>query len=148
MEQAVANETIEVARRFTPETHPVVAVDLDSTLWTEDYPHMGELFPHAIRTVNKMLELGYEVVLWTARGGDVLQESVLHLGDYGLDIDHPNFKVNEHAKYNTDRFPVQSPKVNCDVLLDDKAYGAPDYSKHWHILYKEFTGTDLPNEQY
>ena len=128
---------------FTPETHPVVAVDMDNTIWTEDFPNVGVPFPHAIQTVNKMLEVGYEVILWTARGGDNLDVCVAELERLGLDINHPMFKVNDHAKYNTDRYPVQSPKVNCSVLLDNVAYGAPDYSKHWHILYEEFIGEEI-----
>lgn len=133
----------EVKRRFTPETHPVVAVDLDSTLWTEDFPKMGVLYPHAVDTVNKMLEVGYEVILWTARGGDVLEESVANLGENGLNIHHPNFTVNVHAKYYTDKYPVQSQKVSCHVLIDNLSYNAPDYSNYWHILYKEFIGEDI-----
>lgn len=125
---------------FTPATHPVVAVDMDSTIWTEDYPNVGKPFPYAIETINKMLEVGYEVVLWTARGGDNLWDCVHELNRLGLNTKHGMFKVNEHATYNTDRFEVQSPKVNCSVLLDDRAYGAPDYSKHWHVLYQEFIG--------
>jgi len=129
--------------RFTPETHPVVAVDMDNTLWTEDFPNVGVPFPNAIKTVNKMLEVGYEVILWTARGGDNLDMCIKHLEELGLHITHPKFKVNDHAKYYTDRFPVQSPKANATVYLDDKSYGAPDYSKHWHILYQEFIGEPI-----
>lgn len=128
---------------FTPETHPVVAVDMDSTIWTEVYPDFGEPFPHAITTVNKMLAVGYEVVLWTARGGDNLDACVAELGRLGLNINHAMFKVNEHATHNTDRFEVQSPKVNAHLYLDDKAYGAPDFSQHWKVLYQEFIGEEL-----
>ena len=126
--------------KFTPETHPVVAVDMDNTIWTEDFPNVGVPFPHAIQTVNKMLEVGYEVILWTARGGDNLDVCLAELERLGLDINHPMFTVNDHAKYNTDRYPVQSPKANSHVYLDDKAYGAPDFSRHWHILHEEFIG--------
>lgn len=128
---------------FTPETHPVVAVDMDNTIWTEDFPNVGVPFPHAIQTVNKMLEVGYEVILWTARGGDNLEDCVGELTRLGLNTTHPNFTVNDHAKYNTDRYPVQSPKSNAHIYLDDKAYGAPDYSRHWHILYQEFIGEEI-----
>lgn len=121
----------------------MVSVDLDRTMWTEDFPHFGRLYPFAIETVNAMLEEGYEVVLWTARGGDNLDDCVDNLFENGLNINHPKFKVNEHSDYNLNLYSVQSPKVNCDVLLDDKAYNAPIYENYWHILFKEFMGKDI-----
>lgn len=87
-----------------------------------------------------MLEDGYEVILWSARGGDVIKKDVVYLGEKGLNIDHEKFVVNNHAKYYTDRYPIQSPKANSALFLDDKAYRAPQYSGYWYILHQELLG--------
>ena len=127
-----------VKRKYTPEKYPVVVIDLDNTIWTEDFPNFGEPFHNAIETINKMNDIGYEVIIFTARGGDNLKECIYHLqNDLGLD---KSIKFNEHSEYMLERYPVQSGKVNGHIFLDDKGYNAPDYSKHWNILYKEFIG--------
>lgn len=127
-------------RKFTPETHPVVTIDLDNTIWEEDYPHFGELFPYAIETINAMLEEGYEIILWTARGGEVIKKDVEYLGTKGLDINNEKFVVNDHAAYFLKKYPIQSPKANGSIMLDDRAYGAPNFRGYWFILHQEFLG--------
>lgn len=124
---------------YTPKTHPVIAIDLDSTIWTEDFPNFGEPFPHAIETLNAMYEAGYEVIIWTSRGGENLELCMKHLREkYGL---NPSIVANQHAKYFTDRFPVSSPKIGASMYLDDKAYGAPPSFKHeWKHIGRNFLG--------
>lgn len=130
----------EAERKFTPETHPVVSIDLDNTIWEEDYPHFGEIFPYAIETINAMLKEGYEIILWTARGGEVIKKDVKYLGTKGLDVDNEMFVVNDHAAYFLKKYPIQSPKANGSIMLDDRAYGAPNFRGYWFILHQEFLG--------
>lgn len=111
---------------ITPLTHPVLAFDLDATLVEEVWPEVGEPHEGAIETVNKAIAAGYEVILWTARGGDNLKVVKRALFDwYGV---NPNIKINDHSHHFTAIYDIASPKVNASVYFDDKSYLAPDYS--------------------
>ena len=102
----------------TPNTHPVIAIDLDGTIWKEEYPDCSVPFDGAIECINDMIRSGYEVIIWTARGGDNLNivKRVL-IDEYGL---NPNVKFNEHSNWFTSIYPIGSPKVNASVYFDDK----------------------------
>lgn len=122
-------------KKYSPITHPVVAIDLDGTIWKDSYPKMSVPFANAIKTINRMVDTGYEVIIWTARGGRDLEKCKKYLRDLGL---NKNITFNHHAKYFTDKFPIQSPKIGASIYLDDKGYNAPDFSKHWYVIEKEF----------
>ena len=91
----------------TPNTHPVIAIDLDGTIWKEEYPDCSVPFDGAIECINDMIRSGYEVIIWTARGGDNLNTVKRALIDeYGL---NPNVKFNEHSNWFTSIYPIASP---------------------------------------
>lgn len=127
---------MEYKRIYTPHTHPVIAIDLDNTIWTENYPDVGDPFPNAIETINDLISEGYEVIIWTARSWDNLRTCKLQLIDkYQL---NPNVKFNAHSNYFTSLYEVSSPKVNASVYLDDRAIFAPDYKTEWSNIRKLF----------
>lgn len=121
--------------RYTPQTHKVIAIDLDGTIWPDCFPGVDTAYKQAIETINKMQECGYEVVIWTSRGGDNLDECRKALIKQGLS---ETIRFNEHATYFTDQYPVISPKIGAHVYLDDKAYGSPDYENYWPTIAKKF----------
>lgn len=132
------SELTQPKRKYTPETHLCLAVDLDSTIWTEDYPHLGTPYPLAIETLNDLVNAGYQVNIWTSRGGDNLEKCKHALYDtYKLD---PRIEFNRHFKHYTDQYPITSPKIAAHVYFDDKAYNAPDYSTYWSVIRQEFLG--------
>lgn len=124
--------------RYTPETHPVIAIDMDGTIWTDTYPEHGVVFPHAIEVINEMVEVGYDVIIWTSRGGVDMDACRDVLTSKGL---NKNLVWNDHSTYYTSKYPIQSPKIGAGVYIDDKAYGAPDFSNYWLTLRKKF----IPN---
>lgn len=120
------------------ESHPVICIDLDGTIIEEGYyPRYGRPLPNAIESVNKLINAGYEVVIWTSRGNldGYLDEAIQMLVDDGL---NPNFKVNKHSNYCLARYREDSPKVFGNVYLDDRSYGAPDFSKDWLRIMEDF----------
>lgn len=107
----------------------VIAIDLDNTIWTEEFPNMGIPFPNAIETINEFIENKIEVVIWSARHYENIKECVYYLIDvYDL---NPNVKVNIHSNIFVGLYDYSSPKVSADLYLDDKALNAPDFSKDW-----------------
>lgn len=123
--------------KYTPETHPVVAIDMDGTIWSDNFPHKGEIFPHAIEVINEMSEAGYDVIIWTSRGGVDLDDCRKYLVEQGL---NETIEWNEHSEYYTSQFPIQSPKIGAGVYIDDKSYGAPDFTNYWLTLRSKFLG--------
>lgn len=131
-----------VKRVYTPETHPVIAIDLDGTVWLDGhFPDVGDPFKHSVETINKMVEVGYEVIIWTSRGGEDLERAIKHLcEEHGMSRE---LMVNNHAKYYTDQYPIQSPKVGANIYLENRAYGSPIYDNYWSVIYEEFIGEEI-----
>lgn len=130
-------------RKYSPKTHPVIAIDLDGTIVPVDaYPELGVPYDHAIETINEMVNEGYEVIIWTARGWDNAKKAFQGLGEkFGLNTD--KIKLNSHSDFHKKLYPVSSPKIDAHVFLDDKSYNAPIYKEHWKELHKEFIGKEL-----
>ncbi|HFI0683153.1 TPA: hypothetical protein ACGO1T_001603 [Streptococcus suis] len=85
-----------------------------------------------------MMKAGYEVVVWTARGGSNLLGCINRLRDvYHLD---PKIKVNEHADWFLERFTQDSPKIGAHVYIDDRGYGFPleDGRPNWFEIHRDF----------
>lgn len=124
-----------LATQYSPETHPVIAIDMDGTIWTDTYPEHGEVFPHAIEVINELVSVGYDVIIWTSRGGVDMDACRDVLTSKGL---NESIQWNEHSTYYTSKYPIQSPKIGAGVYIDDKAYGAPDFSNYWLTLRSKF----------
>lgn len=132
---------------YSPQTHPIIAIDLDDTIWrsTDEtgqpiYPKAGEPFEEAIKTINEMICNGYEVIIWTAR--DSAEQATIcknKLLKAGL---NPNFKWNWYSNHRSAEFVVNkasSPKIDANVFIDDRAYGAPIFNNEtWKKLRHEF----------
>ena len=115
---------------------------MDSTIWTELFPEFGVPYRNAISTINKMIEFGYEVIIWTSRSGDNLRKCIYNLIDeHGL---NPNVKVNDHSNHCLGIYDAQSQKIAASIYIDDKAYGAPEnFEDEWLNIYSKFIGEDV-----
>lgn len=122
-------------QRYNKSEHKVVAIDLDGTIWSENFPNFGKVFPYAIETINAMVDYGYEVILWTCRANENLEACKKELTRLGL---NDKILVNEHAEYYLSKYSDQSPKVAASVYIDNSSYNAPTYDNYWHILANEF----------
>lgn len=135
--------------RYSPKTHPVLAIDLDNTIWNfydengdPIYPNPGEPYKNAIKTINRFIAEGYEVVIWTARNSaENATWCKKKLLDSGI---NPNFKWNWYSNHATSKYiqnKDSSRKIDADIFFDDKAWGAPVYSEEtWANIHKAFFG--------
>lgn len=121
--------------KYTPQSHPVIAVDFDETLVKDQFPDLGTPFTEGINTVNAMIEKGYEIVIWTAR--KELKPVIEHLKNHGLNTD--KVKINAHADYMLKRYDSQGIKIGASIYIDDRAYNAPTFNdSEWLKIKSEF----------
>lgn len=134
--------------KYSPKMHPVIAIDLDDTIWaattsgTHIFPNPGVPFNNAVKTINQMIATGYEVIIWTARDSEnQAKECKKALLAAGI---NPNFKWNYYSNHANSEYVINkasSRKIDANVFFDDRAYGAPIYSEEvWDSIYQEFFG--------
>lgn len=107
----------------------IIAVDFDGTIVTHEYPKIGKPIPFAIDTLKKLQSEGHhQLILWSVREGDLLQEAVDYCASRGLEF----YAVNSN-------YPEEKPeertnrKVVADLYIDDRNLGGiPD----WGIIYQ------------
>lgn len=94
-----------------------IGVDFDGTLFTENFPNIGEPKWRVINWCKKQREEGNILILWTCREGQLLSEAVQACRDVGLEFDF----VNENAAHRLEKYGNDCRKIGADIYLDDKA---------------------------
>ena len=93
----------------------IVAVDFDGILCENKYPDIGEPNYKMISYVQRMIDDGHDVILWTSRIDDRLEEAVEWCKNYGLHFT----TINNNVKRNIDQYGTNSRKVFADIYIDD-----------------------------
>jgi hydroxymethylpyrimidine pyrophosphatase-like HAD family hydrolase len=99
----------------------IYAIDFDGTLCKRKYPKIGDEIPENIDFVKQLAEDGHELILWTCREGDYLQDAVDWCKERGLEFD----AINENLSRITDKYGNDCRKVFADYYIDDKNYSIP-----------------------
>lgn len=96
----------------------VFAIDWDGTIVPDGcYPKTGEPKPNAINVIERLINDGHKIIIWTCRGGMEQTECIrAKLNEYGIF----DFIINEHLQETLDAFEHSSPKVFADVYIDDR----------------------------
>lgn len=93
-----------------------IAVDFDGTIVEHRWPDIGREIPGAVQTLQGLQAAGARLILWTVRGGLDLDAAVAFCESRGLRL----WDVNGNREA-----PTLSPKVLCDVFVDDRGLGCP-----------------------
>ncbi len=116
----------------------IIAVDFDGTIVEHAYPAIGKQIPFAIETLIKIQSEGeHQLILWTVREGDLLQEAVDYCKQHGLEFyavnkDYPEEEYDERA----------NRKLKADLFIDDRNIGGlPD----WGVIYAMIKGKVTPS---
>jgi len=109
-----------------------IAVDFDGTIVEHQYPKIGKEVPFAIQTLKQLYQDGHELILWTYRAGQELQEAVDYCTQNGITF----YAINK--SYPEEVFDDQvSRKIIADMYIDDRNYGGmPD----WGEIYASISG--------
>ena len=98
----------------------IIAIDFDGTICQNKYPEIGEPMPLAIESIKELRERGHDLILWTCRQGEQLDEAVRWCKEHGIPFD----LVNEHEPNNLRAFGgVAGNKVFANIYIDDRNLG-------------------------
>lgn len=106
----------------------VLAVDFDGTIVDHAYPEIGEEVPNAIKWLKYLSARGANIILWTVRQDERLEQAVEYLSDNDI----PLYGVNHNPLV-----PNRKPKILFDYCVDDRNVGTPlqeiDGFKSWVV---------------
>ena len=107
-----------------------IAVDFDGTIVENQYTAIGVEKPFAVKTLKRLAAEGDDIILWTARSGDLLQDAVDWCEARGLRFYAVN--SNNHRSIAHQNGFKGSRKIQADVFIDDKTVGGLE---PWPELY-------------
>ena len=114
----------------------IIAVDFDGTIVRHKYPLIGDEIPFAVDTLRTLQKEGHQIILWTYRTGDLLQEAVDFCKSRGLEF----YAVNRNYP-EEDYDESISRKIYADLYIDDRNIGGlPDWSEIYQLISTEESG--------
>ena len=110
----------------------IIAIDFDGTICRNKYPEIGDPMPLAIESIKELKERGHDLILWTCRQGDLLDDAVRWCEEHGIPFD----LVNEHEPNNLKAFDgVSGNKVFADIYIADHNLGGfPGWERAMEII--------------
>ncbi len=114
----------------------LIAVDFDGTIVEHKYPKIGKEIPFATQTLRQLVQDGHRLILWTIRHGDTLAEAVEWCRERGVVFYAVNSDYEGQEGVSGDR----SPKVKCDIYIDDRNVGGlPDWGTIYDMITNNLT---------
>lgn len=95
-----------------------ICVDFDGTIVKHEYPKIGAPVPGAMNTLRALRQKDHKIILFTMRGGDLLQNAVDYIEGHGVQL----YGINKNP---TQDEWTNSPKAYGHIYIDDSAVGAP-----------------------
>ena len=114
----------------------LIAVDFDGTIVEHKYPAIGREIPFATDTLKHLIQDGHRLILWTIRHGRTLQEAIDWCKERGVEF----YAVNsDYAEQDVEE-EERSPKVKCDLYIDDRNVGGlPDWGTIYDMITNNLT---------
>ena len=95
----------------------IIGIDFDGTCVTHEFPDIGKDIG-AIPVLRKLVENGHQLILFTMRSEEYLEEAVRWFERNGIEL--YGIQTNpDQAKWTT------SPKAYCQLYIDDAGLGIP-----------------------
>lgn len=110
----------------------IIAVDFDGTIVKHRYPRIGEEIPFAIETLKMLQRDKHQLILWSVREGELLNEAVEWCRARGLEF----YSINKDYPEEEKDHKGFSRKLKADIFIDDRNIGGlPD----WGVIYQMIT---------
>lgn len=111
-----------------------IAVDFDNTITKGGtFPEIGELRPHAKKTLRGWHERGFVLILWTCRTEEALEEALNFLKEHDIAFHW----VNENPPELQEIHGNDPRKLGVDVVIDDRNWfigGAETDPIDWALI--------------
>ena len=108
-----------------------IAVDFDGTIVEHRYPAIGKEKPKAIDTLIRLAEDGHNLILWSVREGQLLEDAINFCRERGLEFYAVNSELPDD---NWERNDV-ARKITADIYIDDRNLGGlPDWDEIYGIV--------------
>lgn len=126
-----------------------IAVDFDGTIVRHRYPEIGEELPFATQTLRMLLKEGHQLILWSVREGELLEDAVNWCKERGVEFYAVNRDFPEEDITRNIHF---SRKLKADVWIDDRNVGGlPDWGQIYKMIrynktYEQLLSESLPEE--
>lgn len=122
-----------------------IAVDFDGTIVRHRYPEIGNEIPFAILTLKMLAKEGHQIILWSVREGDLLQEAVDWCRERGLEFYAVNKDFPEEDVTKNKHF---SRKLKVELFIDDRNVGGlPDWGTIYRMIHEKKTYEQVLLEQ-
>ncbi len=119
--------------------HLTIAVDFDGTIVENRFPKIGKPILFALETLKKLQEEGHQLILWTYRSGNELQEAVAFCNSNGIYF----YSVNK--SYPEEEYDHSiSRKIQADIFIDDRNIGG---LLGWGEVYLKLSNESLIKEK-
>ncbi|MBQ8273428.1 MAG: hypothetical protein IJZ11_02715 [Bacteroidaceae bacterium] len=115
----------------------IIAVDFDGTIVTHEYPKIGKEIPFAVQTLKMLANEGHQLILWSVREGQLLEEALDWCRKRGLEFYAANKDFPEEDRTKNNHF---SRKLKADLWIDDRNVGGlPDWGTIYRIIKEKKT---------
>ena len=114
-----------------------IAVDFDGTIVEHKYPEIGKEVMFAFNTLRALQEQGHQLILWTYRSGQELDEAVEYCRRNGIEF----YAIN--SSYPEEEFDedYDSRKIDADIFIDDRNIGG---LPPWGEIYQMINPNENP----
>lgn len=114
-----------------------IAIDFDGTIVEHRYPAIGEEIPFATETLKALIRDRHNLILWTVREGDLLDEAVEWCRKRGVEFYAINRDYPEEERDKNNHF---SRKLKVDMWIDDRNVGGlPDWGTIYQMISEKKT---------
>lgn len=119
----------------------IIAVDFDGTIVQHRYPEIGNEIPFATATIKRLIAEQHQIILWTVRRGELLQEAVDWCKERGIEF----YAVNK--SFPEEEETCGHAKVDADLFIDDRNLGGlPDWGNIYRMIKEKKTWKDIYTE--
>jgi len=111
----------------------IIAIDFDGTLVEHRYPAIGRIIPFAFETLKALQAKQHQLILWSYRSGNELEDAVVFCRSQGIEFYAVNKNYPEEVWNELD-----SRKILADIYIDDRNLGGlPSWGEIYMLICPE-----------
>lgn len=107
-----------------------IAIDFDGTVVEHEYPKIGREIPFAVETLKMLIRDKHNLILWSCREGELLDDAVKWCRKRGIEFYAINRDYPEESRNNNNSY---SRKLKVDLFIDDRNVGG---LPEWGVIYQ------------